>query len=105
MENVLTGEELSSAISATTELESMPPLRNAPSGTSAISRRRTASLKRLPNCSIASGSDRLAFWEKRTCQYGSTVKWPACHTRRWPGGSFFKLRYAVVGAGTYRYVR
>ena len=105
MENVLTGAELSSAISATTELESMPPLRNAPSGTSAISRRRTASLKRPANCSMASVSLRLLFAEKCTCQYGSTVIWPACQTRRWPGGSFFKLRYAVVGAGTYRYVR
>ena len=38
MENVLTGAADWRAIDATTELESMPPLRNAPSGTSAIMR-------------------------------------------------------------------
>ena len=43
MENVLIGSGDCSAIDATTELESMPPLRNAPSGTSAIMRMRTAS--------------------------------------------------------------
>ena len=37
--NVCTGRSSSSAISPTTALESIPPLRNAPSGTSAISRR------------------------------------------------------------------
>ena len=43
MENVFTGSGDCSAMDATTELESMPPLRNAPSGTSAIMRMRTAS--------------------------------------------------------------
>ena len=43
MENVLTGSVDCRAMDATTELESMPPLRNAPSGTSAIMRMRTDS--------------------------------------------------------------
>ena len=40
-----------SAIIATTELESMPPLRKAPSGTSLTSRRRTASRRRARSAS------------------------------------------------------
>ena len=36
MEKVLTGPELARAIKATTVEESVPPLRNAPSGTSEI---------------------------------------------------------------------
>ena len=43
MENVLTGALDWSAMEATTALESMPPLRNAPSGTSANMRMRTDS--------------------------------------------------------------
>ena len=50
------------------ELESMPPLRKAPSGTSAISRRRTASRNSSPKRSSASSSSRPTFWPKRTCQ-------------------------------------
>ena len=57
MENVFTGPELIFDIVATTELESMPPLRNAPSGTSAISRSFTDSSSRsrrrsMKNCSV-----------------------------------------------------
>ena len=52
IEKVLTAPAGSaSTIIATTELESMPPLRNAPSGTSLTRRRRTASRKRLRNSS------------------------------------------------------
>src|SRR5689334_3252303 len=56
IENVLTGSGDCSAIEATTALESMPPLRNAPSGTSAIIRIRTDSSKRLRSDSQTSGS-------------------------------------------------
>ncbi len=45
MENVFTRSELCSAMLATTELESIPPLRKAPSGTSAIIRILTDSSK------------------------------------------------------------
>ena len=42
IENVRTGRVLASAIAATTAEESIPPERKAPSGTSAMSRRRVA---------------------------------------------------------------
>ena len=43
MENVRTGSAEASAMEATTELESIPPLKKAPNGTSAIIRMRTDS--------------------------------------------------------------
>ena len=46
IEKVFTGCRLTWLIIATTALESRPPLKNAPSGTSLISRRRTASFSR-----------------------------------------------------------
>ena len=49
-ENVLTGCVMFRAISATTMLESSPPLSMAPSGTSLISRTRTASSSSLEQC-------------------------------------------------------
>ena len=53
IENVLTGSRGSSAIAATTADESTPPERKAPSGTSAIIRRRTAAriASRISSCS------------------------------------------------------
>ncbi len=68
MEKVLTGVELTSLISATTVLESMPPERNAPSGTSDISRTRTASRSISSTRSPASASVSFAFFEKSGCQ-------------------------------------
>src|SRR5439155_1656953 len=56
MENVFTGRDESSAMSATTVLESSPPLRKAPSGTSLIIRRLTAWRSSWVACSVASAS-------------------------------------------------
>ncbi len=56
MLKLFTGCEEASLISATIELESMPPDRNAPSGTSAISWRSTAFLSAARNASAASSS-------------------------------------------------
>ncbi len=61
MEKVLTGPAPARLISATTALESMPPLRNAPSGTSLIIRRRTASSSRATISWHHSSSGRSAF--------------------------------------------
>ena len=47
-ENVLTGLSVSRLIGATMVLESSPPLRNAPTGTSATICRFTAALNQLP---------------------------------------------------------
>ena len=57
MQNVLTRAPLSACISATIAVESMPPDRNAPSGTSAIMRRRTASRSSASPSAIISSSD------------------------------------------------
>ena len=61
MENVRTRAELARRMAATTTLESMPPLRSAPSGTSATSRTRTASSIRCRNSSRSSASDSCRF--------------------------------------------
>src|ERR1035438_10670181 len=58
MENVRTGSGEVRAMDATTELESIPPLKNAPNGTSAIIRMRTDSSNLSRNCPHTSASDR-----------------------------------------------
>jgi hypothetical protein len=68
MEKVLTGELLTSLIRATTVEESTPPERNAPSGTSDISRTRTASRRISRTRSPASSSEMSIFFEKSGCQ-------------------------------------
>jgi hypothetical protein len=62
MEKVLIGSRDCSAIDATTELESMPPLKNAPSGTSAILRMRTHSSNFSRSWAAASASANRAAW-------------------------------------------
>ncbi len=56
IEKVLTGSLVCKVMDATTELESIPPLKNAPSGTSEISRNRTDSSKSSRKRSHASAS-------------------------------------------------
>src|SRR5450756_954564 len=56
MVNVLTGREDCACINATTILESIPPDKNAPSGTSAIICWRTASLANTSSASTASSA-------------------------------------------------
>ena len=56
IEKVFTGPELARAISATMVEESVPPLRNAPSGTSEIKRMRVASSSRCSSSSRHSSS-------------------------------------------------
>ena len=58
---------LCSCISATTSDESMPPDRNAPSGTSAIMRWRTAVESRASSSASASASVRWLTLRARTC--------------------------------------
>src|SRR5438045_821295 len=54
MEKVFTGREVLRAMRPTTALESTPPERNAPSGTSATRRRRTASSNSARSSQLAS---------------------------------------------------
>jgi hypothetical protein len=56
IENVFTGRDDSDCISATTVLESMPPERKAPTGTSESIWSRTASVSRFSSSSTASMS-------------------------------------------------
>ena len=67
-ENVLTGWLLARAMQATTIDESMPPDRNAPSGTSDISRDRTAS-------STVSRTRRRASSIGRSASVGANDAW------------------------------
>ena len=97
----------SSAIAATTMLESMPPESSAPSGTSATSRLRTA--REDP---VADGLDpllvaRAARACASSCQYGSTVTRAVLDGERAPGGSRLmpRERGAVAGDVAEREVR
>ena len=61
----------SPAMKATTVLESRPPLKKAPSGTSLINRRPTACRNRSSMRSIASASGGgVEAGSNRSCQYG-----------------------------------
>src|SRR6185369_13108353 len=57
MLNVLTGAAISRLITPTTIVESRPPLRKAPSGTSLISRFSTARVTRSRTPAVAAGVD------------------------------------------------
>jgi hypothetical protein len=60
IEKVRTGSAEASAMDATTELESIPPLKKAPNGTSAIMRIRTDSSNLSRNRAHASASEKPA---------------------------------------------
>ena len=68
MEQVFTGLFDCAAIIATTALESTPPDRKAPSGTSAIMRRRMLSRRRSTNSAWASASEITVLPVKRRSQ-------------------------------------
>jgi hypothetical protein len=78
---VTTGRGETAAIAATTALESTPPDRNAPSGTSAIIRSLTASEKIASNCSSHAASRRGGTARYVGFQYSSVVTRPSSHTR------------------------
>ena len=67
MEKVLTGANFP-AHQRDDRLESTPPERNAPSGTSEMSLKRTASLSTASARSPASCSSSFSFFEKSGCQ-------------------------------------
>ena len=95
MEQVLTGPDDRPAIIATTALESTPPDRNAPSGTSEIMRSFTDSFSRATSSSQASASpiDACAplLFSKRTSQYsrGAGIGWPRRIASVCAGGSLY----------------
>ena len=79
MLNVLTSTPVvlaASAMKATTALESMPPERNAATGTSPIIWLATARLSASLSASTASGSVHARRGTRATSQYRSTVTAP-----------------------------
>jgi hypothetical protein len=75
---VLTGSADSCAMVATTALESTPPERKAPRGTSEMSRKRTDSRSRVVSSAHASSRESEFATVKRTSQYsrGAGNGWP-----------------------------
>ena len=90
---------------ATTVAESVPPDKNAPIGTSAIMRPRTASRSNSSSVVAASSADRSTRGGCETTsvkrQNGVTFGSPPdASVRIEPGGSFCTPRKIVAGAGT-----
>ena len=90
------------AIMATTALESTPPERNAPSGTSAMSRNLTDSRRRLMSSSAASRSVIRANGANGTSQYSHRRRGRHAlpQGERAPGGSLNTFLNIVRGSGT-----
>jgi hypothetical protein len=61
----------------TTRLESMPPLRNAPRGTSLMRRRLTAHRRRSPSASTASRSVKVTLRPYDSFQYRANDRRPS----------------------------
>src|SRR5262245_49149572 len=102
MLNVLTGgDDDDLLISATIELESMPPERNAPSGTSAMSCRSTAVWSADLNASAASASVQSRSCTSAASQYRCTVACPSRYFRKCAGGTLCTPLSIVRGAMTY----
>src|SRR3990172_3034894 len=102
IEQVLTGSFDSPAIIATTALESTPPDKNAPSGTSEMSRTRTASRNRSINSAFASASLIGPVVANGKSQYSRGVGngRPRSIRKVCAGGSLKTSRKAVRGSGT-----
>jgi len=102
MLQVLTGPSDRPAMACTTALESTPPDRKAPSGTSAIMRRRTLSLRRSVSSAQASASEIGLSSVKRTSQYsrGAGTGWPRRTVSVCAGGSFSAPLKMVRGSAT-----
>ena len=90
-------------MSATTTLESIPPDRNAPTGTSATIRASTDADRADSNRSVMAdtgasrGFERAASTTRRADQYSAAggrlpVPVPASKVTRWPGRSFETVR-------------
>src|ERR1700704_6092347 len=102
MEQVTTGSADRPDIIATTALESTPPERNAPKGTSDIMRSFTDSRRRSINSSPASCSVGDAPVLNGTSQYstGAGAGLPRFKHRVHPGESFHTPLKMVRGSGT-----
>src|SRR5438046_5672885 len=99
-EQVTTGRLSASDIYVTTEVESTPPLRKAPNGTSLRRRILTASRRMLSNSSSSSRSDRASGGGHGTSQYWDIDIDSAVQIRMCPAGNFRTLLKIVIGLGT-----
>ena len=102
MEQVLTAAFDSPAIMATTALESTPPERKAPSGTSEIIRSLIDSSRRWLSSAQASVSLIGLSRVKLMSQYsrGSLTGWPRFKRRVWAGDSFLACLKMERGSAT-----
>ncbi len=102
MLQVCTGPSDSPAMVATTALESTPPERKAPSGTSEIMRSRTDSASRWRNSAQASSRPIGLSSVKRTSQYsrGAGSGRPRRMASVCAGGSLCAWRKMVRGSAT-----
>ena len=83
------------------QLESRPPERNTPTGTSAISRASVASWRRFHSSSASSASSRPSVWSGNShFQKRRTRSAPFSYTALEPGGSLWMPENIVSGAGT-----
>src|SRR5262245_56015158 len=91
MENVCKAELPAAEASLTITLESMPPLRNAPTGTSAIRWARTVSAIFAVTSHVQSSSDRdtVAIIGYDQYRLGSACLASVVIASVWAGGSFF----------------
>ncbi len=87
MENVFTGWLENFCIKPTMIVESIPPERNAPKGTSATICSRTASESVSLKSAISSSGDRSTSLFQSGSQYRSRCMFPSCHTAKCAGGS------------------
>ena len=95
-ENVLIGSSTIVDIIAAIALESIPPDRNMPNGTSAIRRISTDFRKRSRHSSTYSASLRgSCFGSKLRSQNSRISSFPSFHTIVWPGISRWIPRYKV----------
>src|SRR5581483_3385940 len=101
IENVLTDPAGSSSdIAATTVLESIPPLRNAPSGTSLSSRRETAlQMSRLSSSAYSVTEAGFSSGAYGRSQYCRIVDAPSFHVRTCARGTFRIPAKIERGAG------
>ena len=82
------GSSTISAINIAIAVESMPPDRNTPSGTSAMRRIRIDSSRRAPNSSMRLASDAsVTGGHGSSDQYCDTLIAPSLQRSTWPGSS------------------
>src|SRR5262249_27728949 len=105
IEKVLRGGAHRRLMKPTTALESIPPLKNAPSGTSLINLTLTASAINSRVVSTAVCSSSRALGVKGKSQYREVVMRPRSKVSVWAAGSFTMPLNIVLGLDTYPYTR